>query len=411
MRPSTSRRGRVAVLGAGPAGMATALSVHQAGHDVILLERYPQARPAGNILNLWPPPVKALGLLGVDTADLGAPCYTEFRSAAGRTRVRVNLPDEVVRGYGGGFIGLLRPELYERLLAALPPGLLQVNRTMQRFEQDEAGVRLQMADGDIIEADILVGADGIDSLVRRTLWGDAAKREHNLHIFGGFTFDETVTAERGLCIVSHSRTVQGSWTSIRSKGRDGFQWWVLGAHNAATEFTGDLHATATAMGAEFAAPLPQLIAATDPDNVQRWVLRDRKPLKQWSKGRATLVGDAAHPTSPYAAYGAGMATEDGYFLGRRLAGTDLSDYAAVRTALDAFEEPRKPHTARQVQQAYVLGKVFHHAPQPLRPVRDAILDRTPFLQKVVGETSPGEILAQIASIDEAERRFTVTERA
>lgn len=411
MSPSTSRRGRVAVLGAGPAGMATALSVHQAGHGVILLERYQQARPAGNILNLWPPPVKALGLLGVDTADLGAPCYTEFRSAAGRTRVRVNLPDEVVRSYGGGFIGLLRPELYERLLAALPPGLLQVNRTMQRFDQDEAGVRLQMADGDIIEADILVGADGIDSLVRRTLWGDAAKREHNLHIFGGFTFDETVTAERGLCIVSHSRTVQGSWTSIRSKGRDGFQWWVLGAHNAATEFTGDPHATATAMGAEFAAPLPQLIAATDPDNVQRWVLRDRKPLKQWSKGRATLVGDAAHPTSPYAAYGAGMATEDGYFLGRRLAGTDLSDYTAVRAALDAFEEPRKPHTARQVQQAWILGKVFHHTPAPLRPVRDAILDRTPFLQKVVGETSPGEILAQIASIDEAGRRFTVTELA
>ena len=61
--------------------MATALSVHQAGHDVMLLERYHQARPAGNILNLWPPPIKALGLLGVDINDLGAPCYSEFRSA------------------------------------------------------------------------------------------------------------------------------------------------------------------------------------------------------------------------------------------------------------------------------------------------------------------------------------------
>jgi 2-polyprenyl-6-methoxyphenol hydroxylase-like FAD-dependent oxidoreductase len=155
-----------------------------------------------------------------------------------------------------------------------------------------------------------------------------------------------VAADKGLAVISYSRTVQGSWTSIRNKGRDGFQWWVLGAHNASTEFTGDLHATATKMGAEFAAPLPQLIAATDVGDVQRWVLRDRKPLRQWSKGRVTLVGDAAHPTSPYAAYGAGMATEDGYFLGRWLAGVDLSDYAAVRTALDAFEAPRKPHTAR-----------------------------------------------------------------
>ena len=89
MSTTPAKRGRVAVIGAGPAGMATALSVHQAGHDVILLERYHQARPAGNILNLWPPPIKALGLLGVDTNDLGAPCYSEFRSAAGHTRVRV----------------------------------------------------------------------------------------------------------------------------------------------------------------------------------------------------------------------------------------------------------------------------------------------------------------------------------
>ena len=402
---SPAPRGRVAVIGAGPAGMATALSVHQAGHEVVLLERYPQARPAGNILNLWPPPTRALRLLGVDTEDLGAPCYTEFRSVGGRTRVRVTLPDDIVRDYGGGFIGLLRPGLYERLLAALPPGVLQVNRAVDGFDQDESGVRLRMSDGEVLEADVLVGADGIDSLVRRTLWGDAPKREHNLHIFGGFSFAQTVPAERGLCILQHSRTVQGSWTSIRHHGRDGFQWWVLGAHDARTPFTADPHATAAAMAAEFAAPLPQLIAATDPADVQRWVLRDRKPLDQWSKGRATIVGDAAHPTSPYAAYGAGMATEDGYFLGRQLAGVDLRDHAAVRAALDAFETPRKPHTARQVQQAWILGKIFHHAPAPLRPVRDAVLDHTPFLQKVVGERSPGEIIEQIAAIDEAERRF------
>ncbi|MGW2521618.1 FAD-dependent oxidoreductase [Streptomyces sp. NPDC001617] len=409
MRTAPIKPGRVAVIGAGPAGMATALSVRQAGHDVILLERYPQARPAGNILNLWPAPIKALGLLGVDTTDLGAPCHTEFRSAAGRTRARVKLPEDVVQRYGGGFIGLLRPGLYERLLAALPPGMLQVNRAVDGFEQDETGMRLHMADGDVIEVDVVVGADGIDSLVRRTLWGDTPKREHNLHIFGGYTFDEDVRAERGLCVISHNRTVQGSWTDIRHKGRDGFQWWVLSAHDARQEFTGDRHATATAMGADFAAPLPQLIAATDPENVQHWVLRDRKPIKQWSKGRATLVGDASHATSPYAAYGAGMATEDGYFLGRRLAGVDLSDYTAVRAALDAFEAPRKPHTARQVQQAWMLGQVFHHAPAPLRHVRDALLDRTPFLQKVIGDSS-GEILAQLTALDETEHRFTALRR-
>jgi 2-polyprenyl-6-methoxyphenol hydroxylase-like FAD-dependent oxidoreductase len=383
--------------------MATALSVLRAGHEVALFERYPQARPAGNILNLWPPPIKALGLLGVDVRDLGAPCHAEFRNARGRRRVVVNLPDAVVREYGGGFIGLLRPELYRRLMEALPPGVLQVNRQVDGFEQDDRGVRLHFADGPAYQADVLVGADGIDSTVRAALWGSTPKREHNLHIFGGYTFSEVTPAERGLCVVSHSRTVQGSWTAIRDKGRDGYQWWVLGAHDAKTEWSGDPHATATAMAAPFAEPLPQLVAATDPGSVQRWVLRDRKPMRQWSVGRVTLVGDAAHSTSPYAAYGAGMAIEDGYFIGRRLAGIDLTDHAAVRAALQAYEDPRKPHTARQSQQAYILGKVFHHAPRPLRAVRDLILDETPFLQKVVGESSPGEILKQVIEIEAAEQ--------
>lgn len=85
-----AKRGRVAVIGAGPGGMAAALSVHQAGHGVVLFERYPQARPAGNILNLWPPPIKALGLLGVNTEDLGVrpvrPSSATPAAAAGSAR-------------------------------------------------------------------------------------------------------------------------------------------------------------------------------------------------------------------------------------------------------------------------------------------------------------------------------------
>jgi len=74
-----ARRGRVAVIGGGPAGMATALSVRQAGHDVAVFERYHEARPAGSLLNLWPPPIKALRAMSVDTTDFGAPCRTEFQ--------------------------------------------------------------------------------------------------------------------------------------------------------------------------------------------------------------------------------------------------------------------------------------------------------------------------------------------
>src|SRR3954449_7131546 len=124
MTPSSPLpRGRVAVLGAGPAGMAAALGALKAGHDVVVYERYREARPAGNILNPWPPPLKALRSLGVDTDGLGAPTDSEFRNLRGKVRVRVGLDEDVKRRYGGGFIGLLRPELYERMLAAIPPGV------------------------------------------------------------------------------------------------------------------------------------------------------------------------------------------------------------------------------------------------------------------------------------------------
>jgi 2-polyprenyl-6-methoxyphenol hydroxylase-like FAD-dependent oxidoreductase len=315
-------------------------------------------------------------------------------------RAHVKQDPETKLAYGGGFIGLLRPELYERMLAAIPPGTLRFNQQVTRIEQNDHAATLHFSDGTTAEHDVLVGADGIDSLVRRTLWGDAPKREHRLHIFGGFTFTDVDGTEPNKSVLTHSRTVQGSWTSIRHKGRDGFQWWVLTATDPDAPAPSDLKAAATAMAAEFPAPLPGLIAQTEPDNVQRWVLRDRPRLQQWSKGRSTLVGDAAHPTSPYAAYGAGMSIEDGYFLGRALRGIDLTDLSAVQRALQSYEDPRKPHTARQVQQAYVLGQVFHHAPAPLRPVRDFILDHTPLLQKVAGDTNPREIQKQLALIQD-----------
>lgn len=407
------KQGHVVILGAGPAGMATAISVSQAGHNVTLLERYPEPRAAGNILNLWPAPIKALSLMGVNIFELGSPCQSQFRSSKGKVRAVVNLPKAVIDEYGGGFIGLLRPQLYKRLLESLPAGIARFNAQVESFEQSESGVRIHLAGGEVIEADLLVGADGIDSLVRRTLWGDKPKREHNLHIIGGFTFDSPagVHIEPNKCIISHSRNVQGSWTSIKHEGRDGYQWWVLEAHDGLKEFTGELSSHAKKLGAEFASPLPELIAKTNPSDMQRWVIRDRPALGQWSKGRVTLVGDAAHPTSPYAAYGAGMSIEDGYFLGRRLAGLDLTNFEDVQNALATYEAPRRPHTAFQVNMAYRLGKIFHHIPKPMRPLRDMVFDNTKFLQKVIGDQTPGEIIKQIDEIELVETQFLKTMQA
>jgi 2-polyprenyl-6-methoxyphenol hydroxylase-like FAD-dependent oxidoreductase len=384
----------IVILGAGPAGMAAALGLTKAGHSAVIYERYPQARPAGNILNLWPPPIKALEEMGVDTTDLGAPCHSTFRSASGHVRADIEIPDDVVERYGGGFIGMLRPDLYRRMLAALPEGMLRVHTEVTAIDDRGDQVVLTLKDGSRVRTPLLIGADGIDSMVRAHLWGASPKREHRLHIIGGYTFADVPGTEKGEAIIAHNRTVQGSYTSIRSDGRDGFQWWTLEACDPDAPAPADLRAHALHLAQGFG-PLPGLVEATTDDHVQRWVIRDRTPLKQWSKGRITLAGDAAHATSPYAAYGAGMSIGDGYFLGQLLAGVDLADTAAVSAALHRYDELRIPHTTAQVQQAYILGRMFHHAPALLRPLRDTVLDHTPLLQKQVGERSPHEIVAQL----------------
>jgi 2-polyprenyl-6-methoxyphenol hydroxylase-like FAD-dependent oxidoreductase len=394
-----SGRGRIAIVGAGPGGMAAALAAHRVGFDVALYERYGEVKAAGNILNLWPPPQKVLGLIGVDIDDLGAPCHTEFQRADGKLRADVRLTPEVEAEYGGGFIGLLRWGLYQRMIAALPAGMLQLGHDCVGLDDHGDGVTLRFAGGETAEADVVVGADGIGSFVRAQLWGEEPIRHQKLHLIGGYVFIDGPMATEG--VVAHDRTTQGSYTPIRHEGRSGYEWWVLEACDPSQPFTEDLLAFAKRRATGFSPKLRELIDATPPEHLQRWEIRDRPPRKQWSKGRVTLLGDAAHPTSPYAAYGAGMSIEDGYFLARELEPVSMTDTAAVTGALQRYEDRRKPHTAQVSQQAYFTGKLFHHCPAPLRPLRDLVFDHTPLLQKVIGNAAPGHILKQLDEIEDA----------
>jgi 2-polyprenyl-6-methoxyphenol hydroxylase-like FAD-dependent oxidoreductase len=309
----------------------------------------------------------------------------------------VLFPPSVVEKYGnGGFIGLTRPDLYERMIDALPEGLLVGNKQVVGIEDEGDHVVVRFQDESSITTPLVVGADGINSVVREIVWGLPPIRDHNLHVIGGFTFDLPAQVSPREAIIRHSRTIQASHTGIRSKGRDGSEWWVLQAWDATKPAPGDLKAHALSLAKEFPPQMAELIANTPEEHIFRWPIRDRGEVpKVWSKGRVTFAGDAVHATSPYAAYGAGMSIVDGYFLGQTLNGVDLGDAAALRKALARYEELRVEHTAGQVKLAHMLGRNFHHVPAPMRPIRDAVFDHTKFLQKMVGDSNPAEISAQL----------------
>ncbi|MFF2486201.1 FAD-dependent oxidoreductase [Microbacterium sp. NPDC058062] len=395
---TTRNSGRVAVIGAGPGGMATALALRQKGFDVSLYERYQHTRPIGSILNLWPPPLKALDIIGVDIDGLGAACNSEFRRIDGRRRAIVHIPPSVKEEWGGGFLGCLRSDLYQRMFDALPDGIYHPNKLLTGLSDRRSDVSLSFEGGDEEIFDFVVGADGIRSEVRRVLWGDEPLREHNLHVIGGYVFG-TREKDDELAVISHDRTLQASWTPIQYGDKIGHEWWVLEAWTPGTRTPRPLKAYVESKIRDNWDPkMVAMISRTPEENISEWEIRDRPPLAKWSKGRATLVGDAAHPTSPYAAYGAGMAIEDGYFLSRALEGVDFSDAHDLAARLEGYEQLRRPHTARVTEMAFQLGKMFHHMPAPLRPIRDFVLDHTPMLQKQVGDTNPEQILAQLAQI-------------
>ena len=287
MGSSSSSKGRIAVVGAGPGRNGDHARRPSQRVRRRSLRDDPEIRPAGNILNLWPPPHE-----GARAARRGhrrprrPHRLASSATSAASVRVAVKLPRGRAASYGGGFIGLLRPELYERMLAAIPRGRDPVRpagrahragrprrhaalRRRQHRRARRAGRRRRHR---LPRAPHAVG--------RCAQARAPAAHLRRVHLRRG-----RPAPTRDMCILTHSRTMQGSWTSIRHKGRDGYQWWVLDAPPTPTPRR-RLTCTAprTELAAGFPAPLPGLIAATEPENVQRWVLRDRKPLKQWSQG-------------------------------------------------------------------------------------------------------------------------------
>jgi 2-polyprenyl-6-methoxyphenol hydroxylase-like FAD-dependent oxidoreductase len=393
------KSGPIVIVGSGPAGLAAGLALIASGREVRIYERYANSDKVGGLINIWAPAVKALRSMGVDVNAMGLTAtHSSFHSASGHHRATVRFDSAINEEYGGYFFGLLRPDLYTSLRSALPAGTIQADTTVSSFVDKGDQVEVVFADGTTTSTPLLIGADGINSTIRPGLWGETPIREHNLQAILGNTYDIPAGVPLDQCIIRHSRTLQGSYAPFVHDGRPGIGWYFVEAWDPSTPPLSqeELWAHANELAKDFPVEQQELVAHSE-GTLVRWQIRDRgKPLKTWSKGRVTLAGDAAHATSPYAAYGAGMSIVDGYFIAQSLANVDLADTSAVAAALQHYDSLRVEHTTDQIEQAYMLGQLFHHSSAVVRPIRDFLLDRTPFLQKMVGEKSPGEIAKQIS---------------
>ena len=363
---------RCLVVGAGIGGVTLALALRRAGFETVVYERAPAPREVGAGIVLWGNAIAVLRSLGVAEAVLAAAGPMgegELRAADGRvlSRQRVALWD---RALGETSATLHRAELLEILLAALPGAPVRFGHECVEVAPGPERVALRFANGVRDEGDVVIGADGIHSAVRRSLVDEPPPR------YAGYT------CWRAVVSVPESLVPEGYLCETWGRGRR-FGWLRL-AHGRVYWFAtvdapaGGHDASPAAALEELArgfagwwGPIPALIAATEPERLLRNDILDRPPRRGLGRGRVTLLGDAAHPTTPNIGQGACLAIEDAAALARELG------RGAAEAALRRYEKLRHARTAEIVRFSWRLGRVGQWSNPTLCALRDRALALTP----------------------------------
>jgi 2-polyprenyl-6-methoxyphenol hydroxylase-like FAD-dependent oxidoreductase len=346
----------VVVVGGGIAGLASALAVRRAGRTPLVLERAPAWEPVGAGITLWPNAVRALEAVGVGVRDRGCAIgVSEIRRPSGTVLSRVDAA-ELARRAGTPMIALHRADLHDALVTALGDGRVRMGAAVERAASDGS---VELSGGDVIRARLVVGADGVHSIARRTVDPAATVQ------------DTGFVAWRG---IAPAQAAGGALTGAVEAWGDGvlagavpidaarIYWWAA----ARAE---DAHALEQVGG--WAAPIGGLVAATPRDDVLAHGLVVLQRPRRWHAGRVVLAGDAAHAMAPNLGQGAGQAVEDAVALGNALGGGGpdedaLAAYAAARGA-----------RAHAVQRASATMMRVAHLRGPAARLRDLAMRYAP----------------------------------
>ena len=361
---------RVIVVGGGIGGLAAALALARTGARVCVLERTPVFGEVGAGLQLAPNASRLLHAWGLE-ADLGRlafePRAAEIRDASnGDLLLGTPLGAHARQRWGAPYLQVHRADLHALLLTACEAeGVeLRTDSPVEHVEAAQAGVRVQ-ACGHTLNADVLIGADGVRSRVRAAVLGPTASRFTGQIAWRALVPAHAVPAG----LIAPAATV---WTAfgahvvhyfVRGGALVNFAGFTSGRHDPTESWTQAAAAGEIAhLFRGWPSPVQALTAALDQARVTGWrsAVHDRPPQRRWTSGRIALLGDAAHPMPPYLAQGAGMAIEDAEAMARHLAGP-LDPVAA----LEAYAAERFARV-RRVQAWASRNATLFHLPAPLR---------------------------------------------
>jgi salicylate hydroxylase len=359
-----SRAARIAVIGGGIGGLTAAQALVRRGFEVRVYEAAPELREIGAGVALGPNAMKALRALGLEDAvrevawESDYDCLRNWKTA--RLITKTDHGTQVAR-YGAGGCFAHRADLLDVLAAALPTDIVTLGARCTSVSSSGDVASATFRDGSQIEADVIIGADGIHSAVRASLFGEDAPRFTGKICYrsvipldavpGGPPPPENVIwmGPHGAVVVYRVR--RGELINVVSHYDDDtykHESWITECERAEViERYSGWHES-----------LERLYSASEV--WYKWALYDRDPIPRWTSGRASVLGDAAHPMLPYLGQGACQAMEDGCVLAAALASTPHD----LPAALELYERSRRPRASRVVTLARERG-VDNHLVSPL----------------------------------------------
>ncbi|MFJ6140291.1 FAD-dependent monooxygenase [Kitasatospora sp. NPDC092286] len=367
-----TRRRKALVIGAGIGGLTAAVTLRRVGVEAVVYERAHEIRPAGFGISVMTNALAALRALDIDLGlekRGGILLRSDLLDSRGRLLRSLPFKDACDR-IGAPSVAMYRGDLQAALLDALGDCPIEVGATATEYEVTEDGVRVRFEDGREDTGDILIGADGINSAIRRQRTGAGAPTD------GGFICWLAVTP------FEHPKFTQGLnahyWGlgrrfGLHDVGHGRVYWWGTANMSAesARSWNGDKEQIVRAF-AGWADEVREAIRVTPAETIVGVPAQDRPFLEQWGEGPVTLLGDAAHPMLTSLGQGGSSAMEDAVVLAQCLSA--LSDPVA---ALRAYEDLRRERTREMVEVSRRLGAVEQLDKPVQRALRDAYLRFAP----------------------------------